>query len=362
MATYGSIRYSGIEDAGISGADITKSSSNPAKTTNGSLGDLWLNTTSGEMFALTDATANNNIWINIGEGEGGINTFVTASGGTETTITQNSINYKVHTFTSSGAFIVTGGGEIEYLVIGGGGGASGRDIGGGGGAGGYRCNVTGESSGGGASSEPVVNLPPGTYTITVGAGGAGGTDGGAASPGANSVFSSITAIGGGAGKSYNAAVSNDGAGGSGGGAAALDSISSGTNTIGGVAISNQGFDGGDGLNNSQTDYGGGGGGGAGAVGKDAGQGKHGGAGVESSIDGTPTYRAGGGGGAGHRTSGSSQLGSGGIGGGAAATAAAGVDPNRNGATNTGGGAGAARGTSQTGGTGGTGIVIIRYKI
>ena len=46
----------------------------------------------------------------------------TATGGTETTITDGGINYKVHTFTSSGTFTVTSGiGSVEYLVIAGGG-------------------------------------------------------------------------------------------------------------------------------------------------------------------------------------------------------------------------------------------------
>jgi len=45
-----------------------------------------------------------------------------ASGGTETTITDGGVDYKVHTFTSSGTFTVTVAGEVEYLVVAGGGG------------------------------------------------------------------------------------------------------------------------------------------------------------------------------------------------------------------------------------------------
>ena len=55
-----------------SGAAITKDSSDPAYNTNGTLGDLWLNTTSGEMFALTDATTDANVWTNIGDGSGDV--------------------------------------------------------------------------------------------------------------------------------------------------------------------------------------------------------------------------------------------------------------------------------------------------
>ena len=66
--------------------------------------------------------------------------FMTATGGT---ITDDG-DYKVHTFTSSGNFVVTGlgsdgtyGNKVEYLVVGSGGGG-GHTHGGGGGAGGYR--------------------------------------------------------------------------------------------------------------------------------------------------------------------------------------------------------------------------------
>jgi len=67
----------------------------------------------------------------------------------------------------------------NYVVVAGGGGggssdASGGHGGGGGGAGGYRANVPGESSGGGDSAESELVLSAGTYTVTVGAGGAGG--------------------------------------------------------------------------------------------------------------------------------------------------------------------------------------------
>lgn len=51
---------------------ITVIDSDPSYDSNGTLGDLWLNTTSGELFALTDATADQNVWKNIGDGTGGI--------------------------------------------------------------------------------------------------------------------------------------------------------------------------------------------------------------------------------------------------------------------------------------------------
>ena len=72
----------------------------------------------------------------------------------------------------------------------------GGGYGGGGGAGGYRSSISGESTGGGGSLESALTISasPGSYTVTVGAGGAGATQGGsfsvtnAGSPGGNSVF------------------------------------------------------------------------------------------------------------------------------------------------------------------------------
>ena len=90
-------------------------------------------------------------------------TQVNATGG-DVSITPDGM-YKVHTFTSSGPFIVTTGGSVEYLVIGAGGG-SGGEYSGAGGAGGYRCSVPGESSGGGASAESELIVIETTYSIT----------------------------------------------------------------------------------------------------------------------------------------------------------------------------------------------------
>ena len=115
---------------------------------------------------------------------------------------------------------------------------------------------------------------------------------------------------------------------------------------------------------------GGGGGGAGAIGDngnhlaDCGGGGNGGAGTANSITGASvTYGGGGGGGAGQApcTSGGGAGGSGGGGVGAGGgTIAAG-----SGTANTGGGAGGASNNdstqAKTGGTGGSGIVIIKYK-
>jgi hypothetical protein len=64
------------------GDGVTKSASDPAIDTNpsGGLGTLWFNTASGEMFACTDATTNENVWYNVGGGEGDVPLVYTFQG------------------------------------------------------------------------------------------------------------------------------------------------------------------------------------------------------------------------------------------------------------------------------------------
>ena len=84
-----------------------------------------------------------------------VETGMGASGGTITNYTDGPISYRVHTFTSSGTFVVntlssgiSGGDDIEYLVVAGGGGGGGSNAGGGG-AGGLRTNLPGVQTAGG---------------------------------------------------------------------------------------------------------------------------------------------------------------------------------------------------------------------
>ena len=52
---------------------VTTSSGDPATdTNNGILGEMLVNTTSGEMYICTDTTADSNVWINVGSGTGHI--------------------------------------------------------------------------------------------------------------------------------------------------------------------------------------------------------------------------------------------------------------------------------------------------
>jgi hypothetical protein len=269
---------------------------------------------------------------------------IVASGGTETT----DGDYDIHSFTTSSTLTVTTGGFVEYLVVGGGGGGGGN-YGGGGGAGGFKSGT--------------VELPAGSYSITIGNGGAGGaaslpTSGLDGATGQNSVFHTITSLGGGGGGSTDG--DEDGEpGGSGGGSRYGGAVGAGT--------SGQGFNGGAGST-SASNYGSGGGGGADAKGG-AGAGSAGGtggAGKLSSITGASvTYAGGGGGGVYHGgTTGAGGAGGGGAGGassGSGTTGAPGVAATVN--TGGGGGGGSAGGATNlaTGGAGGSGIVIIRIN-
>ena len=53
--------------------DATVSTSDPATDSDPSaVGHLWINKTSGEVYVCTDITAGSNVWVNIGEGDGGV--------------------------------------------------------------------------------------------------------------------------------------------------------------------------------------------------------------------------------------------------------------------------------------------------
>lgn len=229
--------------------------------------------------------------------------------------------------------------SVQALVVAGGGGGSG-DWGGGGGGGGVVYNSA-------------VTVAPGTsYTVTVGAGGQGipwtGVGQIAGANGSNSIFGSLTAIGGGGGASYD---SNPGLlGGSGGGGGAGPTTSGG---VGGIGTASQGNFGGRGSANAGA--GGGGSGARGSAGFDT-TGGNGGDGVAYDISGTLTFYGGGGGGGGLFAGSRGGLGGGGEG----------TDRSipvtlrgTNGTPNTGGGGGSTGGFSGST-NGGSGIVIIRY--
>lgn len=244
--------------------------------------------------------------------------------------------------TSVSALVIAGGGQ--------GGPHNGGDKGGGGGgAGGLIYNAS-------------YSVTPGnSYTVTVGAGGST-TAAGSNAPGqngGNSVFATLTAIGGGGGaQGYGGGPYAGGNGGSGGGGTADGTGGNGTP---GTGTAGQGFAGGInvGINGSA------GGGGAGGVGGNSlgsnyssPQGGHGGPGLAVDITGISTYYAGGGGGGMYTGVG----GRGGIGGGGAAGLGAATRGN-NGSDGFGGGGGGAGGggaSNASGGNGGNGVVILSY--
>jgi hypothetical protein len=261
--------------------------------------------------------------------------------------------------------------SVEYLVVGGGGG--GAPNGGGGGGGGFRTGTNFAV----ASATPI--------SITVGTGGAGGTTTNNGVAGTDSIFSTITATGGGYGTIPLTA--NAGSGGSGGGCGYGSSTTVPTTGGSGNTPStspSQGNNGGGGLNGT-TNGAGGGGGGAGAVGGNATSpgasptGGVGGTGLSSSITGTLTFYAGGGGGGGYGGSAGGAGGAGGGGGGSSGTSTSGTGGSNGGFSgglnaaggagglNSGGGggggaitSGAGQSNAKAGGKGGDGVVIIRY--
>ena len=299
--------------------------------------------------------------------------FMTATGGTTT----EDGDCKIHTFTGPGTFTVSGVSSsadrnlVSYMVVGGGGGSQE----GAGGAGGYRelksplTPYTASPLDGYPTPGNRITVTATGFPITVGAGGAVGTPSpnpqpptSTGQPGSNSQFSTIIGAGGGGGGKYTNNPNDRNAGlpgGSGGGSAAHANPA--PKTAGGTGNTppttpSQGNNGGP-SNGGFPNFAGGGGG-AGGVGTtgSSGSGAPGGAGVTSSITGSAVGRAGGGGGGIPAPQGNSP--SPGFGGGQGA-----CTPSSGGATggtaNTGGGGG---GTwSAPGTTGGSGIVVIRYR-
>jgi len=344
---------------------------------NGSASDS-VRDTNNESLTLVYADATKG-WLAVEEGTGFVGeSFIVATGGTITT----SGNCKIHTFTGPGTFTVCSVAScatnniVSHVVVAGGGSGNGADGGGGGGAGGYRevknpvTPYTASPLDGYPSAPNRVTVTATAFPITVGAGGSYAAPPSTAAPdGSPSVFSTITSTGGGGGGGFQIGNDPNAAGGSGGGATGRRS-SGCTPNPGGAGNTPpvspaQGNPGGHANTPtpSSSNDGGGGGGGAGAAGtgSDYCTGQPGGAGVASSITGSPVTRAGGGGGG----SQSGSAGSGGSGGGGAGAPGPGGGTTTAGTANTGGGGGGGgsntNGPTINGAAGGSGIVIIRYK-
>lgn len=296
-----------------------------------------------------------------------------ASGGTKSSPGNG---YVYHVFTSPDttpaphSFEITSGtGDVNLLVVGGGGGGGGK---------------YGGSAGGGGGGAGVVHdrllpdLGPGTYPITVGAGGLGNTypSSSPGNPGDDTVWNSpgtgtpaLTAAGGGAGGGGSASDHLGQPGGSGGGNAYTDPGGNGrpqgsgdTYPGSGSTISPANGWGSNGGVADTSNRDAGGGGGAGAVGEDAPPvTADGGVGIEISWV-LPTHGEtkyfGGGGGAGRYPAGDGPGGTGGTGGGGNGGGTTDVE---SGTASTGGGGGGMQSGGTTQSRGGSGVVIIRYS-
>jgi hypothetical protein len=258
--------------------------------------------------------------------------------------------YRVVTWRSSGSITPNTTLNVEYLIVAGGGGGGF----GGGGAGGLLTNLGGQAL--------AVNAP---NSVVVGAGGVfnylynenyylaaiGGR-------GFNSSFAGLTAFGGGVGSDKYSVieVGEQKNGGSGGGGS--------LNLTGGLGIAGQGNAGASptypsSLNPKSIFGGGGGGSGSAATGAD------GGLGTVSSITGLPKHYAGGGGGGRYERGDINFAGTGFAGGGSGASGP--TQPAQSGVNGSGSGGGGACipflfFDEPLSGTGGDGIVIIRWKI
>tara|TARA_Y100001938_G_scaffold142984_1_gene215062 strand:- start:2794 stop:4122 length:1329 start_codon:yes stop_codon:yes gene_type:complete len=290
--------------------------------------------------------------------------FIAATGGNIT----ESGNFKIHTFTSSGTFCVSSlsntpaNNTVSYVVVAGGAGG-GSNHGAGGGAGGFR-------EGKHAPVDPYTASPlvapagitvtASAFPITVGAGGAKANVspptvvGGNGSP---SIFSTITSTGGGGGGGSSGAAGNGGSGGGNGGENPSGFGSGNTPPVSPPQGNN-------GEENPGTRGPAGGGGGATQVGGVPGD-MNGGNGATTEITGSSTTYAGGGGGAKY-PAGTSGNGTGGTGGGGAGNfgsncGAPPFSPGVDGGANTGGGGGGTYCGPTLVGSGGSGVVIIRYK-
>jgi len=232
------------------------------------------------------------------------------------------------------------------VVVGGGGsggGSADNRAGGGGGAGGYQ-------------EDAEMLLTPGSYSITVGAGGASpGVDTQGNNGATSSVGTMIVAAGGGGGGRSNSTTGTGGtSGASGGGGGSTSS------QAGGTGITGQGNNGGSGVD-SRSGGGGGGANEAGQAGNPGGsqRGGDGGDGIASSITGTSVTYGGGGGGASGFAVADSAGGTGGGGSGPGSTDGLPHNGGTGSANTGGGGGGGTRGGD--GGAGGAGVVIIRFE-
>jgi hypothetical protein len=365
-------------------------SPNGTEKMGGVASDVGLNTEGQSVqFVYIDAVQG---WINVLDSTSNVRgaEFMAASGGCISTCG----NDKIHKFIGPGTFTVctvagcSSRNVVSYMVVAGGGGGGGSKEGGagGGGAGGFRevknplNPYTASPLDGYPTPGNRVTVSQTAYPITVGGGGTANVAGSTPTAGDASVFSSITSAGGGTGgfgaSPYCGAGTPGGNGGSGGGGhgytAPIGGCGAGTGNTPPTTPA-QGTNGGT-ANvscSSALAQNGGGGGGATDAGDNGenypgpGAAGDGGDGATTSIS-TAAIVYGGGGGGGRRwdpasgAPGTGGTGGGGTGGNGKAPASPGTAGTVNLGAGGGGGGGCSAST-QPGGNGGSGIVIIRYK-
>jgi len=268
------------------------------------------------------------------------NVYGTATGGTSSSITVDSQNYTLLSFTSDSNLVVTQAGLFDILVVGGGGGAGTSNdstpTGGGGGGGVIGLDSTGKIM--------TVYLPASTIAVDVGAGGAAQTVGNA-----SYLTGVVAAPRGGYGIGYNGNYFHpDGNGGT-----FYNNTYWETNRSSFSNIAYGQYKGGTG-GGSFSNGAGGGGGSAGAAGNGTSTaGGAGGNGLDiAPFIGGSTYYAGAGGGGGGPTTGGA-AGNGGV--------AGKTTGNGNNGVNYGAGGGGSYGI-HTGGSGAAGAVFVRFKV
>ena len=339
-------------------------------------------------FVFVDSTQG---WINTMDSTSNVrgSSFLaaTVSGACNTLVTAPCCaNTKIATFTGPGDFTVTAAALcaaqniVSHLIVAGGGSGGTGCSGGGAGGGGFRevknpiTPYTASPLDGYSTPANRITVTAQAYPIVIGGGGTGqgvlpnscNSDG---NRGSNSSFGGIISTGGGGGGD-GPGTSPTSPGGSGGGGGHSGGTSGTGNTP--PVSPAQGQPG----RQSEPSTGpapsdaGGAGGGATVAGTPGSTGHQGGAGATTSISATPTAYAGGGGGS-NRCGGTSGDVAGGAGGGGRGASNPRPRPatdatGQNGTANTGGGGGAGGSLASGGpiggtGTGGSGIVIIRYK-
>jgi hypothetical protein len=286
---------------------------------------------SAGMVAYSTATSlqvyNGSAWVSLSTGYG------VATGGTATSITVAGTAYTLLNMTADTNFVVSTAGIFDLLIVGGGGGGA------------TSSSSVGTGGGAGAEVEQMtMYFDAGTYAVTIGAGGASGVVGNS-----TRIATTVSVIGGGSGGTVNQSSAKSQDGGSGGGANGNNPTAFGVSLLGSTSLGNSGGQG------TASISSGGGGGGIGSAGANStsGAGGNGGTGLGlTTFTGATitSFVAAGGGGSGVTTQGT---------GGSSVGGNAGAVPTI-GAANSGSGGGA--GFNATGAAGGSGRLLVRFKV